>query len=260
MSAASLLLQGWNSWNAYGCNINETSFLSAAQNIVDKGFKAAGYEYVNIDDCWSVKSGRDNTTGRISPNSTKFPEGISGLADNIHAMGLKIGIYSSAGTETCAGYPASIGYESIDAATFAAWGIDCLKYNNCNVPENWTDTCFACVPDSAFGPNGTCTDSNTNYCPAGYDYSQSNSAKRYGRMRDALLEQNRTILYSLCSWVTSQYGHGGMRLGIAGERLVISMASSNQTRHVQSQDTFDRNKHPKCAHPINQPNGLSKYL
>lgn len=84
----------------------------------------AGYEYVNVDDCWSVKSGR-NANGQIVPDPTKFPDGISGTADKIHAMGLKMGIYSSAGTETCAGYPASLGYEDIDAATFAAWGIDC---------------------------------------------------------------------------------------------------------------------------------------
>jgi alpha-galactosidase len=86
-----------------------------------------GYQYVNLDDCWSVMSGRDNVTNQIIPDPVKFPNGISGLADQVHALGLKIGIYSSAGTETCADYPASIGYESIDAATFAGWGIDC-KY------------------------------------------------------------------------------------------------------------------------------------
>lgn len=83
---------------------------------------------MNIDDCWSIKSGRDNVTHQIIPDTSKFPDGISGLAKKVHAMGLQIGIYSSAGTHTCAGYPASIGYESIDAASFAAWGIDCMKY------------------------------------------------------------------------------------------------------------------------------------
>ncbi|KAJ8125133.1 hypothetical protein O1611_g8507 [Lasiodiplodia mahajangana] len=193
---------GWNSWNAYHCDINETLILEAAKAMVEFGFKDAGYEYVNLDDCWSVKSGRDNETQQLIPDPSRFPNGISGLADQIHELGFKIGIYSSAGTETCAGYPASIGYESIDAATWAAWGIDYLKYDNCNVPSNWTDECEACVYSSG-NPNeyvnGTCVDPE-NYCPAGYDYSASNSARRYGIMRDALQAQNRTILYSLCSW------------------------------------------------------------
>ena len=100
--------------------------MDAANAIVDKGFKAAGYVYVNSDDCWSNVLGRDNTTHQLLPNMTKFPDGIVGLADKIHGMGLKFGIYSSAGTKTCGGYPASLGYEEVDAATFAAWGIDYL--------------------------------------------------------------------------------------------------------------------------------------
>jgi len=118
--------------------------------MVSKGFKDVGYEYVNLDDCWSAQSGRDETTMQLVPDPDKFPDGISALADKIHDMGLKIGIYSSAGTETCANYPASIGYESIDAATFAAWGIDYLKYDNCNIPSNWTDSCVSCAPDSSY--------------------------------------------------------------------------------------------------------------
>jgi len=118
-------------------------------------------------------------------------------------MGLKVGIYSSAGTETCGGYPASISNEYLDASTFSAWGIDYLKYDNCYVPANWTDTYNFCVPDDylVYGPyvNGTCPVSNTT-APAGYDWGTSNTAKRYGIMRDALEAQNRTILYSLCEW------------------------------------------------------------
>ena len=155
-----------------------------------------------VDDCWSVQSGRDSVTGQIVPNPVTFPSGIDGLAESIHALGLKIGIYSSAGTTTCAGYPASIGHESLDASTFAAWGIDYLKYDNCNAPANWTDVYDACVmgqggsnPDA----NGTCPVTSTT-APAGYDWSTSNTAERYRIMRDALLAQNRTILYSLCDW------------------------------------------------------------
>ena len=136
------------------------------------------------------------------PDPFKFPEGIAGIASQIHALGLKIGIYSSAGTMTCAGYPASIRYEYLDAATFAEWGIDYLKYDNCHVPANWKDEYVACVPDSTHGrkfPNGTCTVTNKT-APAGYDWSTSNTAQRYRDMRNALLDQNRTILYSLCEW------------------------------------------------------------
>ncbi|KAI1201106.1 glycoside hydrolase family 27 protein [Nemania serpens] len=206
---------GWNSWNAYHCDINETLILDAANAMVKFGFQDAGYEYVNLDDCWSVKSGRDSVTQQLVPDPERFPNGISGLADQIHALGFKIGIYSSAGTQTCAGYPASIGYESIDAATWAAWGIDYLKYDNCNVPSNWTDECNACVyslgnPDNYV--NGTCIDSD-DYCPAEYDYTTSNSAKRYAVMRDALQAQNRTILYSLCSWGTAGVEQWGNETG-----------------------------------------------
>lgn len=157
---------------------------------------------MNIDDCWSDKDKRDESTGRLLPNLTRFPEGIKGTADKVHELGLKIGIYSSSGTQTCAGYPASIGYESIDAATWAEWGIDYLKYDNCNVPSNWTDSCIDCVPDSMHRDdlvNGTCTNTD-GLCPEGFDFSTSNTAERFRIMRDALLAQNRTILYSLCEW------------------------------------------------------------
>jgi alpha-galactosidase len=162
---------------------------------------------VPVDDCWSVKSGRDSTTNQLVPDPTKFPSGIKGTADSIHTLGLKVGIYSDAGTKTCGGYPASIGYESLDAATFASWGIDYLKYDNCNVPTNWTDTYEGCVPEPSSsypGPfsNGTCPASYFSRPPApsSYDWSTSNTTKRYNIMRDALLAQNRTILFSLCEW------------------------------------------------------------
>jgi alpha-galactosidase len=155
-----------------------------------------------VDDCWSIKSGRDNVTGRIIPDPVKFPEGIAGIASQIHALGLKAGIYSSAGTKTCAGYPASIENEYLDAVTFAEWGIDFLKYDNCNIPVNWKDKYVACVPDSGHHrifPNGTC-EVTKKTAPAGYDWSTSNTAQRFRNMRNALLAQNRTILYNLCEW------------------------------------------------------------
>ena len=209
---------GWNSWNAYHCDVNETKILAAANYIVSLGLKDAGYEFVNsgsipptrdfsyvdriptVDDCWEVKSGRDTTTGQLLPDPTAFPNGISGVADSVHSMGLKLGLYGSAGTETCAGYPAEIGHESLDAATFAAWGVDYWKYDNCNVPASWTDEYDYCVPDSSeLLANGTCPVTSRT-APAGYDWSTSNTTKRYNIMRDALVAQNRTILYSLCCW------------------------------------------------------------
>ncbi|KJA20043.1 glycoside hydrolase family 27 protein [Hypholoma sublateritium FD-334 SS-4] len=150
---------GWNAWNAYGCNINETKILAAADQFVSLGLKAVGYEYINIDDCWALMA-RDATTGRIVPDPTKFPNGLESISTQIHNLGLKMGIYSDAGTNTCAGFPGSLGNEAVDAATFNDWGIDYLKYDNCNVPSNWTDV----------------------WDPQGNDWYNSNSAIRYRQM------------------------------------------------------------------------------
>ncbi|KAE9370242.1 glycoside hydrolase family 27 protein [Stipitochalara longipes BDJ] len=197
---------GWNSWNAFRCDVNEDKIMIAANEMVNLGLKDAGYEYVNIDDCWSVKAGRDASTNRLIPDPNTFPSGIKSLAEQIHALGLKIGIYSDDGTTTCGGYPASLGYELIDAETFAAWNIDYLKYDDCNVPPEWIDQYESCVPeprDSYLGPfpNGTCPPKYFSRppSPTSYDWSRSNTTQRYNTMRDALLEQNRTILFSLCN-------------------------------------------------------------
>jgi|SRR5688572_12654358 alpha-galactosidase len=89
---------GWNSWNEYACDINEEVFVTIADLMVDLGLKDVGYEYVNIDDCWSDKvNKRDNSTGRILVDSVKFPHGIAHVADEVHARGLKLGIYGDAG-------------------------------------------------------------------------------------------------------------------------------------------------------------------
>ena len=94
--------------------------------------KAAGYDYVNIDDCWMAPS-RD-AAGNLVPDPTRFPDGIKAVADYVHSLGLKLGIYEDAGTTTCAGYPGSLGHEAQDAATFASWGVDYVKYDRCNIP------------------------------------------------------------------------------------------------------------------------------
>jgi alpha-galactosidase len=94
---------GWNSWNEYACDISEDVFLQVAQAFHDLGLKDAGYEYINIDDCWSVQPRRRDSQGRMVPDPKKFPNGIKGLADKIHAMDLKLGIYSDAG-KSCHSY------------------------------------------------------------------------------------------------------------------------------------------------------------
>ena len=122
---------GWNSWNHFACNIDEKIIRTAAEEMVSSGLKEKGYEYINIDDCWAEMD-RDEHTHRMVPDKQRFPSGMKALADYVHSLGLKLGIYSSAGTKTCAGYPASLHREELDAQTFADWDIDYLKYDNCH--------------------------------------------------------------------------------------------------------------------------------
>lgn len=152
---------GWNSWNAFECEgVNETVIREMADAMVEKGLKDVGYEYIVIDDCWQI--GRDDN-GYIIVDKEKFPSGIKALADYVHAKGLKFGIYSDAGTMTCARRPGSKGYEFKDAETYAKWGVDYLKY----------DWCFT----------------------EGQDAKQS-----YKLMRDALYKAGRPIVFSMCEW------------------------------------------------------------
>jgi len=152
---------GWNSWNRFGCRIDEKLIRETAEAMVSTGMKDAGYVYVNIDDCWMAPE-RDRE-GNLTADPERFPSGIKALADYVHSLGLKLGIYSSAGTRTCQGYPASLDNEERDAETFARWGIDYLKYDNCN--------------------------------------NQGRDAvERYRKMREALDAAGRPIVYSICEW------------------------------------------------------------
>jgi len=151
---------GWNSWNNFGCNVNEQLIRETADAMISSGMKEAGYQYVNIDDCWH---GERDARGFIHPNPEHFPSGMKALADYVHSKGLKLGIYSDAGWKTCGGKPGSRGYEYQDALMYAEWGIDYLKYD-------WCDT------------NGL------------------KAEGAYLTMREALRKAGRPILFSLCEW------------------------------------------------------------
>jgi alpha-galactosidase len=120
---------GWNSWNKFGCDINEEVVRQVADAMVSSGMRDAGYQYVNIDDCWQ---GERDEQGRIQADRQRFPGGMKALADYVHARGLKFGLYSDAGWLTCGSRPGSRGHEFQDARTYAQWGVDYLKYDWCS--------------------------------------------------------------------------------------------------------------------------------
>jgi alpha-galactosidase len=119
-----------DNWNSFGCDVSETLLLQTAQLIVDYGLKDLGYHYVILDDCWSIGRNASNNNSLIA-DPKKFPNGMAAVADKLHALGLGFGMYSDAGKYTCGGYAGSLGYETVDADTFASWGVDYLKYDNC---------------------------------------------------------------------------------------------------------------------------------
>jgi alpha-galactosidase len=166
---------GWNDWNTFGCEVSDSLLRQTADAMVSSGMAAAGYQYVNIDDCWSQRS-RD-AAGNLVADPAKFPNGIKAVADYVHGKGLKLGIYSSAGATTCAGYPASAGHESQDANLWASWGIDYLKYDNCG------------------------------------DKGGKTSQQLYIAMRDALKATGRPILYALCNWGSDSVWTWGAAVG-----------------------------------------------
>jgi alpha-galactosidase len=130
---------GWNSWNKFACNVDEALIRRTADAVVSSGMKAAGYDYVVIDDCWH---GARDAHGDIQPDPVRFPSGMKALGDYIHSKGLKFGIYSDAGLKTCAGRPGSWGFEYQDAKQYAAWGVDYLKYDWCMAGEQHAPTSY----------------------------------------------------------------------------------------------------------------------
>jgi alpha-galactosidase len=151
---------GWNSWNKFGCDVSEKLIREMADAIVTSGMKDAGYQFVNIDDCWQVS--RD-ANGTIVADPGRFPGGIKALADYIHSQGLKLGIYTDAGRMTCQRRPGSYEHEDQDIKTYASWGIDYVKI----------DWCYA----------------------EGLD-----PEVQYPKFRDAIAHSGRPIVFSICNW------------------------------------------------------------
>lgn len=156
---------GWNNWNSLGCDVSQDLLLDAAKVLLDSGLRDVGYQYVVLDDCWQSERGKD---GYVTPDKTKFPNGMKYIAKELHDQNLLFGMYSSAGELTCARYEGSLDHEVADATSFASWDVDYLKYDNC-------------YHMGRFGTPKTSFD-------------------RYNTMAQALNATGRSILYSLCSW------------------------------------------------------------
>ena len=120
-----ILLQGFNTWNLYGCSVNHDILVKTAQAVHDSGLQAVGYEYINSDDCWMLPN--RTADGRQIADPSKFPEGFQAVTKAIHALGLKSGLYTAKGPHTCQKKAASCDHEAIDAKQWAAWGIDYVK-------------------------------------------------------------------------------------------------------------------------------------
>jgi alpha-galactosidase len=168
---------GWSSWNVAQCDAaSEKYALETAEKFVELGLKDVGYEYVNIDDCWTTKE-RD-AGGNLVPDPAKWPNGIGSVVDKIHDMGLKFGLYGCVGTLTCASYPGSEGHEEQDAQQLAGWNVDYWKHDNC-----FTECINGDRPQ-------TCWDSAIDTKPG------------YAKMRDALasVRDTKHILFNICQW------------------------------------------------------------
>ncbi len=172
---------GWSSWNHFADRVTDADVRAAADALVRSGMRDAGYVYVNIDDGWQ---GRRDRRGRLRGNA-RFPD-MPGLAAYVHSKGLKLGIYSSPGPWTCAHYPGSFRHEKQDAKTFAAWGVDYLKYDMCSYGNRL---------DKRYGKPS----------PANAEERLRADQAAYRKMHEALLAAGRPIVFSLC-----QYGWDGV--------------------------------------------------
>ncbi len=125
---------GWNDWYQDRCAVTESEILTSARQLVSTGLADDGYNTVVIDDCWMAST--RSATGALLPDAATFPDGIPYVAKQVHALGLKLGLYESAGTATCTGRPGSYGHYAQDADTFASWGVDFVKLDSCHLPSS----------------------------------------------------------------------------------------------------------------------------
>ena len=163
---------GWNTWNKFGCNVSDQLVRGMADAMVKSGMKDAGYQYIVIDDCW--QTARDSKANIVV--DPHFPQGIKPVADYVHSLGLKFGIYSDAGSKTCAGRPGGLGHEYQDAVMYAAWGVDYLKYDWCST-------------------------------------TTQDAKASYANIRAALDASGRPIVLSICEWGKSQPWLWGKEVG-----------------------------------------------
>ncbi|HXN94444.1 MAG TPA: glycoside hydrolase family 27 protein [Candidatus Acidoferrales bacterium] len=196
---------GWNSWNKFGCNVSDKLIREMADAVVSSGMQAAGYQFVNIDDCWQVS--RD-ASGTIVADPARFPSGIKALADYVHGKGLKLGIYTDAGTGTCEKRPGSLNHEVQDAKTYASWGIDYVKIDWCNAEGLEPEV-------------------------------------QYAKLRDALANSGRPIVFSICNWGVKT----PWRWGPATGNLWRTTGDINDTYERMSLIGFGQNGLEKFAGP-----------
>jgi alpha-galactosidase len=164
---------GWNTWNKFACNVSDELVRGMADTMVKSRMKDAGYQYVVIDDCWQVS--RD-ANANIVVDAQRFPHGMKAVADYVHSLGLKFGIYSDAGSKTCAGRPGGLGHEYQDAVMYAFWGVDYLKYDWCNT-------------------------------------TTQDAKASYANIRQALDATGRPIVLSICEWGKAQPWLWGAEVG-----------------------------------------------
>jgi len=151
---------GFNTWNKFGCDVSEQLIREIADAMVSSGMREAGYRYLVIDDCWQVARAED---GRIIADPERFPSGMKALADYVHGKGLAFGLYTDVGPKTCVGRPGSFGFEDLDAATYAEWGVDYIKVDWCHADD--------------LDPRA-----------------------QYTKFREAIRKTGRPIVLSICEW------------------------------------------------------------
>ncbi len=165
---------GWNSWNTFEVNISEALIKETAEAMIANGMRDAGYIYINLDDGWMAPERDDE--GNLMAHPGRFPSGMKALGDYLHSKGFKFGVYNCAGSETCAGYPGSMGHEFQDALKYAEWGVDYLKYDWCNT--------------------GT-----------------RDAKEAMTTMSEALWAAKRPVVFSICEWGTSKVWEWGSTVG-----------------------------------------------